>query len=148
MSKPPKDVLLSPLKKIRVENGDVYHCLKNTDSGYKKFGEAYISTIENRKIKGWKRHKELQSNLIVMHGTVRFVIYSDNLTEAREDEFWSIDLGPDINYQRLTIPSGIWFAFQGRSERLNMILNVASLTHDPDECDQADLEKFKFNWEK
>ena len=70
-------IKISPLKKIMVSGGDIFHAMKNSDKGYNGFGEAYFSNIEPKVIKAWKRHKEMTLNLIVPVGTIRFVIYDD-----------------------------------------------------------------------
>ena len=51
-----QDVLISDLKVIEVEGGNVLHSSKLDDTGFKKFGECYFSYIDYRFIKGWKRH--------------------------------------------------------------------------------------------
>jgi dTDP-4-dehydrorhamnose 3,5-epimerase len=48
------------------------------------------------------------------------------------------------NYQRLTLPPNLWFAFQGRSAGLNLMLNLASIPHDPDESDTRPLDAPEF----
>ena len=49
------------------------------------------------------------------------------------------------DYKRITIPKGIWFAFQGVSKNLNLLLNISNIVHDPNECEILPLnhEKFK-----
>ena len=52
-------VILTPLKKITHPRGDILHAMKENDSGYAGFGEAYFSTIKHGEIKGWNRHKQM-----------------------------------------------------------------------------------------
>ena len=72
-----KKVLITPLKRIKVTNGDVLHALKKTDLGFSDFGEAYFSCIEKNQIKAWKKHKVMTLNLIVPYGRVKFVFTED-----------------------------------------------------------------------
>ena len=58
-------VLLTPLKIIEREQGNVMHALKNSDAGFDGFGEAYFTFVNNGVIKGWKKHREMTLNLIV-----------------------------------------------------------------------------------
>ena len=37
-------------------------------------------------------------------------------------------------------------AFQGISEKSSIVLNIASIPHDPDEVDAKDLSEFEFDW--
>ncbi len=57
-------------------------------------------------------------------------------------------LGPRsrATYQRLTIPPGYWVAFGGVGEDLNLLLNIASLPHDPNESRSLPLETFHWSW--
>ena len=42
------------------------------------------------------------------------------------------------NYGRLTISPGLWVAFKGKRSGENLIANVASIEHDPNEAEQRD----------
>ena len=39
------DILVTPLQQIEAEGGDVLHGMKQSDSGYTGFGEAYFSWV-------------------------------------------------------------------------------------------------------
>ena len=41
-----KKINLTPLKKIKVDGGDVMHAIKKTDKEFKGFGELYFSFID------------------------------------------------------------------------------------------------------
>tara|TARA_B100000700_G_scaffold295258_1_gene358020 strand:+ start:4773 stop:5201 length:429 start_codon:yes stop_codon:yes gene_type:complete len=140
-----KDVLLTQLDIIEVPNGRVFHALKNLDAGYNQFGEAYFSEIEPDKVKAWKRHRLMTLNLIVPIGEVRFVLFDDRLDGHEEyDEY---HLSPQ-QYFRLTIPPMVWVGFQGLSETNSLLLNIADLSHDPEEVDRKELSEIEFDWSK
>ena len=40
----------------------------------------------------------------------------------------------------------IWFGFQGLSRSNSIILNVASIAHDPEEVDKRKFDEIKFEW--
>ena len=42
------------------------------------------------------------------------------------------------NYQRLTIKPGLWVAFSG-IDNINMLINVASIEHNPSESENKPL---------
>ena len=121
---------LTPLKVIEGEKGSVMHALKCTDVNYESFGECYFSTVAYNDVKGWKKHKRMVSNLIVPVGAVKFVFYDDREGSATFGSFCEVVLSV-TNYQRLTVQPGIWMAFQGASEDLNLLTNIASIPHDP-----------------
>lgn len=142
-------VLLTELKIISGENGAVMHGLKVQEASYKNFGEAYFSFILKGKIKGWKRHSKMTLNLIVPVGQIRFVLYDERVSSNTKGIFNDFYLGPQIQYGRLTIPPGIWMAFQGIGADQNLLLNIADIPHDPTEAEQLQIQNDhipNFNW--
>lgn len=133
-------IIVTPLSRIVTQGGDVMHAMKHVDSGYAGFGEAYFSWINANAIKAWKKHTRMTMNIIVPVGKVRFVFFLDDNTPFRIEE-----IGSD-HYARLTIPPGIWFGFQGLSESGNLLLNIASIMHDPEEVERQAISGIKYNW--
>jgi dTDP-4-dehydrorhamnose 3,5-epimerase len=132
-------VILTPLKQIHNPKGDIFHAMKKSDDGFDGFGEAYFSTIYKDDIKGWKKHNEMTLNLVVPFGEIEFVVYDEN-----SKEFFSVVLSQN-NYQRLTVNSGLWVAFRGYDQN-SMLLNLASIEHDPSEAVNIDLSEIKYRW--
>jgi dTDP-4-dehydrorhamnose 3,5-epimerase len=56
-------------------------------------------------------------------------------------------LSPDMPelYNRLTVPPGYFVAFKGLAAGSSMLLNVASIPHDPDEAETRPLDHFGGN---
>lgn len=138
-------VLVTPQKRILNPKGDILHAIKRSGPGFVGFGEAYLSTVHAGIAKGWKRHRRVTLNLLVPVGAIRFVIYDDRLGSATEGRFLDVVLGGE-RHGRLTVPPGLWMAFQGRGEGLNMLLNVIDEEHDPAEAENIDLEAIPFIW--
>ena len=132
-------VNLTPLKQIHNPKGDIFHAMKKSDVGFNGFGEAYFSTINQDDIKGWKKHTQMTLNLVVPVGEIEFVVYDENVKG-----FFSVKLSQN-NYQRLTIKAGLWLAFRGCYEH-NMLLNLASIEHNPTEAFNIDLNKIEYKW--
>ena len=145
MDKIIEGVILTPLKQIVNPKGDLYHAMKQSDNGYKSFGEAYFSTVIKDEIKGWKKHTVMVLNLIVPIGAVKFIIYDDRIDSSTKNQFFSLILSQE-NYQRLTVPAGVWMAFRGIGEDLNMLLNIASIEHDPSEAITKQLTDINYTW--
>ena len=104
-----------PLKIINLKAGDLLHVLKESDDDFCGFGEAYFTKVNLDSIKGWKKHYKMTLNLVVPIGNVEFVFYDDNGC------FKSIKIGED-NYQRITAPPNLWFAFRGLSSPFSLIV--------------------------
>ncbi|MDQ1298578.1 MAG: hypothetical protein QG558_1117, partial [Campylobacterota bacterium] len=59
-------------------------------------------------------------------------------------DFFKVTLSQD-NYQRLTVKPNLWVAFKGLGE-YNLLLNLASIEHDPHEAQNIELDKIAYNW--
>ncbi|WP_113923009.1 dTDP-4-dehydrorhamnose 3,5-epimerase [Cognataquiflexum aquatile] len=139
-------VFLTPLKKIQNPKGDVFHAMKKSDVGFCGFGEAYFSTINFEDTKPWKRHLKMTLNLVVPIGLIRFVIFDDRKGSLTQNNFFDITLGEN-NYQRITIPPGVWVAFRGIGSKYNLLLNLADLEHDPAEVERKEeLADITYQW--
>jgi dTDP-4-dehydrorhamnose 3,5-epimerase len=132
-------VILTPLKRILNQKGDIFHAMKKRDDGFDGFGEAYFSSVSKDTIKGWKKHTQMTLNIVVPIGKIKFVVYDEY-----KEEFFSVVLSQE-NYQRLTIKSGQWLAFRG-VETNNLLLNIASIEHDTDEVKSLGLNKIIYEW--
>ena len=80
-------------------------------------------------------------NLIVPVGKIEFVVYNE-----KHSEFFNVILSQD-NYQRLTVRPGFLVAFRGLSEN-NILLNLASVKHDPSETINTKLDDINYSWIK
>ncbi|MEQ1794867.1 MAG: dTDP-4-dehydrorhamnose 3,5-epimerase [Nitrospira sp.] len=134
------EIVLTPLAKIETAGGDVLHAMKQSDAGYAGFGEAYLSWVFAGSVKAWKCHTRMTMNLIVPLGRVRFVFHVDGGNEFRVEE-----IGAD-RYARITVPPGIWFGFQGLAVPHSLVLNIASIPHDPDEVQRRALTEISYGW--
>lgn len=135
------DIQVTDLKRVEVAGGDVLHAMKQSDAGFAGFGEAYFSWVNPGVAKAWKRHLRMTMNLLVPVGSVRFVFW-DGAPGAFRQEI----IGPESRYARLTIPPGIWFGFQGRSAAASLVLNLASIEHDPLEVERQGIDAVNYDW--
>ena len=89
-------------------------CLIKTLLGLVK---VYFSAITHLAVRAWKKHNRVTCNLMVISGTVKFVI------RINDFEFEEYILNSENN-TRLTIPCGYWFGFQGVGLGENLIMNA------------------------
>ncbi len=136
-------ILLTPLSRIATTGGDVLHVMKQSDAGFAGFGEAYCSWVSAGAVKAWKRHMRMTMNVVVPVGQVRFVFRSIDANGG--DEFRVEEVGID-RYARITVPPGIWFGFQGLCTPQSLVLNIASIPHDPTEVERLALSEVKYAW--
>lgn len=135
------EIKITPLRRIATDGGDVMHVIKQSDVGYNGFGEAYFSLIQKGAVKAWKCHTKMTMNIIVPVGCVRFVFHC-----RKEQNYRVEEIGVD-NYNRITVPPGIWFGFQGLIMPVSLILNVANIPHDPTEVERLPEASFTYPWE-
>ena len=132
----PTGPVVVPLQKIANPKGQILRAIKRSDVGFVEFGEAYFTTVHYGDIKGWKKHTLMQLNLVVPIGLVRFYVHDEHTGKTSQ-----FTLGPE-QYGRLTVPPGFWVAFEGCHPELNLVLNVASIEHDPAEAINVALETY------
>lgn len=136
-----EEITITPLARIAVSGGDVWHAMKSGDPGFSGFGEAYFSWVEKGAIKAWKQHHRMTLNLIVPVGEVRFVFVRDDSLKTFREEIVGVS-----RYARLTVSPGIWFGFQGLATPQSLVLNIADISHDPDEVFRRELKEIKYDW--
>ena len=125
-------VCFYPIKPIITTGGKVMHAIKGIDKDLPAFGECYFSTARNKDPKAWKKHNRMICNLFIPKGAVKFVFYDDRSDSKDHGKIVELTVSEN-NYGRLVINPGIWFGFSGISEDESIVLNVASILHDPNE---------------
>ncbi len=133
-------IKIAPLKTIKLSTGNIMHALNKNELKNRTFGEAYFSKIKSGKIKAWKYHLKMILNLVVPHGKVKFVFYSQ-----KDKNFKVVEIG-EKKYLRLTVPPKIWFGFKGISKHESIILNITNIKHNPKEILRCKKNKIDFNW--
>jgi dTDP-4-dehydrorhamnose 3,5-epimerase len=83
--------------------------------------------------------------LIVPLGTIKFVLFDDRELSTTFGQFQEVEIG-EFNYQRLFVPPGIFMSFQGIGLHRNMLLNIASIPHDPTESVNKELPEIIYSW--
>lgn len=134
------NLLLTKMKVIEVEGGNIFHIIKKTEKDFMGFGEAYFSLVNFNMIKAWKKHTSMTSNLVVPVGNVKFVFFCEKEKCFREE------IIGENNYSRITIPPNIWFGFKGLEKKINLILNIANITHNDNEVIKKDLSEIFYKW--
>lgn len=139
-----KGLSLTDLKIIGGDKGRVMHGIKASDDTYHGFGEAYFSEVIGGQVKGWKRHNRMVLNLVVPVGAIRFYVYDDRVGSETNGKLVQVTLGPAETYARLTVEPGLWMAFEGIGQGQNLLMNFASIAHDPTEADALPIDDPKF----
>lgn len=140
-----KGVTLTALKVIEHEKGNIYHALKKSEPDFSEFGEAYFSSVQQNLFKGWKKHQKMRLNIVVPVGVIKFYFVLEN-TNGNSPETASVELSPS-NYFRLTVEPGVWMGFKGVADGPNVLLNIASIPHDPFESTNKEEDVWMYLFE-
>ena len=142
-------VIIQPLKQIEDERGKVMQMLRKDSELFLGFGEVYFSLIHCGKIKAWKKHLKMTQHFAVPMGKVKIVIYDERKGSPTYKEIQVVELG-EGNYSLVRIPPLLWYGFQGISLGTSLIVNCASLPHDPQEAENLDplTKLIPFSWSK
>lgn len=135
--------IINPLVKIKRKDGYILKLINHKNKNFNGFGEVYFSKVNFLKIRAWKFHKKMCSNLFVVKGKFLFAIQKD----FNEKNFFSIIIN-DNNHYSLYIPPKIWFGFQGLSKNDNLLMNFSNIIHNEKESKTTSLNTFKFDWKK
>jgi dTDP-4-dehydrorhamnose 3,5-epimerase len=87
----------------------------------------------------------MRLNIVVPVGAIRFYFVIEN-SSGNTPETASVELSPS-NYLRLTVEPGVWMGFEGMAEGPNVLLNVASVPHDPAESMNKDEDVWMYLFE-
>jgi len=140
-------VVVTNLRQIEDERGAVFHVLKNTDPHFNKFGEVYISKVNLNVIKGWKYHKEMTQNFSVPYGVLKLVLVDLRPNSPTFEHINEFIMEPEGNYKMVSLPSKLWYGFKCLSDSYCLLLNIASMKHDPSESMEEDISVSKINYQ-
>lgn len=134
------DVIITPLLRYFDERGTVMHIMKATDPQFKAFGEVYCSSVFPGMIKGWHLHHRVTLNYVVLSGAIRFVMYDARPQSPTYGTVQEMTMGSN-RYVRVTVPPGIWSAFQGISNDPALVCNLLDFPHDDSETERCSIDK-------
>lgn len=135
------DLVLTPLKIIKDDRGQVMHMVRNDSPNFQNFGEVYFSTLNKGVVKGWKKHTEMVMNLTVVQGQIEFTFIDDR--DSGKPTTQTVVVDTQDNYQLLTVPAGIWFCFKNLADGPSMLCNCASIAHRPEEAINISLDELE-----
>ena len=140
-------VIVTKLKKIPDERGAIFHMLRNDDPHFKKFGEIYFSIAYPGIIKGWHEHTKQVQNYAVVDGMIKLVLYDNRKKSNTYKKIQEIYMG-DLNYQLVTIPTGIINAYKCIGNTKSILANCSTLPHEPNEMINYKInsKKIPYDW--
>lgn len=138
-------VILTPLKIIPDDRGQVMHMLRSDAPHFKQFGEVYFSCVFPNVIKGWRMHSTCWGNLAVPVGRMKIVMKDMRESSPTKDQMQEVFLG-ETNYQLLTIPPGIAYGWKNLLPEMAVLANCATEAWRAGEGQAIPLEDIPYSW--
>ena len=87
-------------------------------------------------------------NYAVVIGMIKMVLYDARDGSATKGALVELFIG-EHNYQRVTVPPGVWNGFKGISMDEAIVANCATIPHDPEEIERLDpfTTEIPYTWE-
>lgn len=125
-----ENVNLVRFKVLEDERGKLFEIIRSDSVLFKNFGQAYIATCKPGWVKGWHYHKIQTDYFILVKGSARIVLVSED-----KKDFEVYDLHSD-EPSMLIIPPKVIHGFECISKEESWILNIPTELYDykkPDE---------------
>jgi dTDP-4-dehydrorhamnose 3,5-epimerase len=128
-------VILKELKVIPDERGRLMEVLRADDPFFRKFGQAYVTTVYPGVVKAWHAHARQTDHIAAVSGAVRFGLYDDREGSPTRGEVMDLVIG-EHRPLLVVVPPGVWHGFKGVGTKEAILVNVPSEPYDraaPDE---------------
>lgn len=124
------------------------HMLRADAPNFEGFGEVYFSWIFPGVVKGWHLHDRMRVNYAVPVGHIKVVLYDDRSASPTRGSLMEVFTGPD-DYKLISIPPLVWNGFKAVGDEPALVVNCATLPHDPNEITRLDpsSERIPYKWD-
>jgi dTDP-4-dehydrorhamnose 3,5-epimerase len=138
-------VILTPLKIIPDDRGQVMHMLRSDAPHFKQFGEMYFSCVYPGVTKGWKVHSTCWGNLAAPVGRLKIVLHDLREESPTKGQFQEVFLG-ETSYQLLTVPPGVAYAWKNLLPEMAVLANCATEPWTAGEGKNLPFEEIAYKW--
>ncbi len=139
-------VEITPLGIIEDRRGAVMHMLSLARHPYFTFGEIYFSKVNPRVFKGWHLHRSMTLNYACVVGRVKVYLMKVDEDRMGCEPIENVYLGPtNKDYNLLTIPPGIWNAFESDNSESAIIANCTNMPYSSRDIERKLPDEFVFS---
>ena len=128
-------VVVKKLNVLADERGYLMEILRNDDSFYEKFGQAYITAVYPGVVKGWHYHEKQVDHFCVVKGMVKVVLYDgrkESPTHGEVNEFFIGEKNPCL----VRIPNFVLHGMKGVGTETGILLNIPTEHYDYENPDE------------
>jgi len=144
-------VVVKKLKFIKDGRGKLMEVIRNDDSFFTRFGQAYVTTAKPGVVKAWHYHKTQDDNIALVSGRIRFGLYDAREGSRTHGEVMDI-LMDEENPKLVHVPRGVYHGFKGLEREESMVMNVPTEAYNHGEPDEYRVDPFEndipFDWGK
>jgi len=146
-------VEIKKLKVIPDKRGFLMEILRNDDSMFDQFGQAYMTGVKKGFTKAWHYHKDQIDRVTCVLGQALWVMYDarkDSKTYGEVQEVIMSDPTVDGEQIIVKVPAGVIHGFTAHKCDEARIVNVPNNKYDYDEPDehryQWDTNEIPYSW--
>jgi dTDP-4-dehydrorhamnose 3,5-epimerase len=137
------------LRVIPDERGRLMEILRSDDPIFRKFGQAYMTSVYPGAVKAWHYHKLQYDHLAVVKGMLKLVLYDarpDSATKGQLQEFFIGDHNPML----VQIPPMVYHGFKGIGPDETLVINCTTEPYNRTEPDEyrldAHAKQIPYDW--
>ena len=134
-------VQVKNLKVLPDERGLLMEILRSDEAIYEKFGQAYITVVKPRVVKGWHYHKFQTDHFVGLHGEPKVVLYDARKASPTFGAVNEFVLGMK-NPLLVKIPTYVYHGFTAIGNEDAMILNLPTEVYHYKEPDEFRADPF------
>ncbi len=138
-----KKLKVNRTQSIYNSKGSLKKLISNNDINFKGFGELYTTKIKYNKVKAWKKHNKMTSNIFILTGKVQFIFPS--ISKNKKIIFSKLILSAD-GKNHLLIPPKYVFGFKGLHKKESILINFSNINHSDSEVENFNLNFFDYKW--
>ena len=120
-----------PVKVFKNQKGDLLKFVSKKNSYFKSFGEIYFTEINQKKKKGWIKHKKNQCIISVAYGEINFKLIDDRKKSKTYGQEENVKMNKN-KHSVLIVPPGIWFSFSTVKKK-SILVNLINSVHSESE---------------
>jgi dTDP-4-dehydrorhamnose 3,5-epimerase len=134
-------VKVKRLKVIADGRGRLMEILRQDDSIFRKFGQAYLTTAKPGIVKAWHYHRKQTDNFICINGKIRLALYDarkKSLTFGKITEFVLSLETPKL----VQIPPLVYHGFKCISGTEALVINIPTRAYNRKKPDEYRLDPY------
>ena len=143
------DVKVKPLRLIPDDRGQLMEILRCDDPIFKKFGQAYMTTVYPGVVKAWHYHRIQTDSMACLRGALKLVVYDGregSPTRGKVNEFVIGEHNPCL----IQIPPKVYHGFKGLGTTEAVVVNLPDEPYNRESPDEfrmeAHTDEIPYDW--